>query len=176
MSYVDENLIPGESALYRTGLHWIVLVWPMFWALSFGVLGLAFLVISGSVRVNPPGSAAIAGLVLLGLGATAAVIGFLRRAATEMAVTNKRVVVKTGVLSRRTYEILLSKIESIHVEEGLLGKMLGYGSVVVRGTGGTPEPFYRIAHPLELRRQVHHQIEVYEETGRATLALHHRSQ
>ena len=60
MSYVDKNLIPGESALYRTGLHWIVLVWPMFWALSFGVLGLAFLVISVSVRVNPPGSAAIA--------------------------------------------------------------------------------------------------------------------
>ena len=177
MSYVDENLIPGESALYRTGLHWIVLVWPMFWALSFGVLGLAFLVISVSVRVNPPGSAAIAGLVLLGLGATAAIIGFLRRAATEMAVTNKRVVVKTGVLSRRTYEILLSKVESIHVEEGLLGRMLGYGSVVVRGTGGTPEPFYQIAHPLELRRQVHHQIELYEGSTHArSLAPNHRSQ
>ena len=176
MSYVDKNLIPGESALYRTGLHWIVLVWPMFWALSFGVLGLAFLVISVSVRVNPPGSAAIAGLVLLGLGATAAIIGFLRRAATEMAVTNKRVVVKTGVLSRRTYEILLSKIESIHVEEGLLGRMLGYGSVVVRGTGGTPEPFRQIAHPLELRRQVHHQIELYEGSTHSSLAPNHRSQ
>jgi uncharacterized membrane protein YdbT with pleckstrin-like domain len=93
-----------------------------------------------------------------------------------MAVTNKRVVVKTGVLSRRTYEILLSKIESIHVEEGLLGRMLGYGSVVVRGTGGTPEPFYQIAHPLELRRQVHHQIEVYEESTHASLAPRDRSQ
>jgi len=176
MGYVDQNLIPGESALYRTGLHWVVLVWPMFWALFLGVLGLAFLVISVSVRVNPPGSAAIAGLVLLGLGATTAVIGFLKRSATEMAVTNKRLVVKIGVLNRRTYEILLSKVESIHVEEGLLGRMLGYGSVVVRGTGGTPEPFYRIAHPLELRRQVHHQIEVYEDNARATLAPHYRSQ
>ena len=176
MGYVDQNLIPGESALYRTGLHWIVLVWPMFWALLFGVLGLAFLVISVSVRVNPPGSAAIAGIVLLGLGATVALIGFLKRSATEMAVTNKRLVVKIGVLNRRTYEILLSKVESIHVEEGLLGRMLGYGSVVVRGTGGTPEPFYRIAHPLELRRQVHHQIEVYEEGGRATLVPQRRTQ
>ena len=176
MSYVDKNLIPGESAFYRTGLHWIVLVWPMFWALSFGVLGLAFLVISVSVRVNPPGSAAIAGLALLGLGATAAVIGFLKRSATEMAVTNKRLVVKIGVLNRRTYEILLSKVESIHVEEGLLGRMLGYGSVVVRGTGGTPEPFYRIAHPLELRRQVHHQIELYEESTRSSLAPRYTSQ
>ena len=92
-----------------------------------------------------------------------------------MAVTNKRLVVKIGVLNRRTYEILLSKVESIHVEEGLFGRMLGYGSVVVRGTGGTPEPFYRIAHPLELRRQVHHQIEMYEESARATYVPNHRN-
>ena len=176
MSSVDDDLIPGESVLYRTELHWIVLVWPMLWALFFGVPGLAFLAISVAVPVNPPGSAAIVGLVLLGLGATVALIGFLKRSATEMAVTNKRLVVKIGILNRRTFEIPLSKIESIHVEESLLGRMLGYGSVVVRGTGGTPEPFYRIAHPPELRRQVHHQIEVYEDSARATLAPHHPSQ
>jgi uncharacterized membrane protein YdbT with pleckstrin-like domain len=96
------------------------------------------------------------------IGVAAALAGFLRRSATEMAVTNKRMVIKTGILSRRTYEILLSKIESIHVEEGLLGRVLGYGSVVVCGTGGTPTPFHQIANPLELRRQVRHQIEVYQ--------------
>ncbi len=175
MSYVDKNLIPVESALYRTGLHWIVLVWPVILALLFGVPGLAILVISAVVRQNYPGLALVAGLVFLGSGVAAALLGFLKRSATEMAVTNKRVVVKTGILNRRTYEILLSKVESIHVEEGLLGRMLGYGSVVVRGTGGTPEAFYRIAHPLELRRQVHHQIEVYEESSRATLAPNRRS-
>jgi uncharacterized membrane protein YdbT with pleckstrin-like domain len=175
MSYVEKNLIPGESAFYRTGLHWIALVWPIVLALLFGVPGLAILVISAVVRQNYPGPVRIEGLVFLGIIVTAALVGFLRRSATEMAVTNKRVVVKTGVLTRRTYEILLSKVESIHVEEGLLGRMLGYGGAVVRGTGGTPEPFYRIAHPLELRRQVHHQIDVHEESSRATLPPH-RSQ
>jgi len=176
MSYVDKNLIPGESALYRTGLHWIVLVWPIFLALLFGVPGLAILVISVVVRQNSAGPVRIEGLLFLILGVTAGLIGFLKRSATEMAVTNKRVVVKTGIVSRRTYEILLSKVESIHVEEGLLGRMLGYGSVVVRGTGGTPEPFRQIAHPLELRRQVHHQIELYEGGTHASLAPNHRSQ
>ena len=177
MSYVDKNLIPGESALYRTGLHWIVLVWPILLALLFGVPGLAILVISVVVRQqNSALPVRIEGLVFLILGITAGLIGFLRRSATEMAVTNKRVVVKTGILSRRTYEILLSKVESIHVEEGLLGRMLGYGSVVVRGTGGTPEPFRQIAHPLELRRQVHHQIELYEGSTHASSAPNHRSQ
>ena len=176
MSYVDKNLIPGESALYRTGLHWIVLVWPIFLALLFGVPGLAILVISVVVRQNSAGPVRIEGLLFLILGVTAGLIGFLKRSATEMAVTNKRVVVKTGIVSRRTYEILLSKVESIHVEEGLLGRMLGYGSVVVRGTGGTPELFRQIARPLELRRQVHHQIELYEGGTHASLAPHHRSQ
>jgi len=176
MGYVDQNLIPGESALYRTGLHWIVLVWPTILGLLFGVPGLAILVIAALVRQKYPGPTRIEGLVFLGIGLIAALVGFLKRSATEMAVTNKRLVVKIGVLRRRTYEILLSKVESIHVEEGLFGRMLGYGSVVVRGTGGTPEPFYRIAHPLELRRQVHHQIEVYEENARAISARHDRSQ
>jgi len=59
--------------------------------------------------------------------------GYLRRKATEIAVTNKRIVIKTGLLTRRTFELLLSKVESIGVEEGLLGRSLGYGLAVVSG-------------------------------------------
>jgi uncharacterized membrane protein YdbT with pleckstrin-like domain len=80
-----------------------------------------------------------------------------------MAVTNKRVIIKTGLLRRRTFELLLSKVESIGVEEGLMGRMFGYGSVVVRGTGGTPEPFANVGHPLEFRRQVQQQIEASDQ-------------
>jgi uncharacterized membrane protein YdbT with pleckstrin-like domain len=98
----------------------------------------------------------IAGLALLS--------GHLRRTATEMTVTNKRILVKTGLLSRRTFELLLSKVESIGVEEGMLGRVFCYGSVVVRGTGGTPELFKNIDHPLEFKRQVQQQIEWNEIT------------
>ena len=76
-----------------------------------------------------------------------------------MTVTNKRVFVKVGLAARRTIELLLSRVESIGVEESVMGRMLGYGTVIVRGTGGTPEVFNIISHPLEFRTQVQQQIE-----------------
>jgi uncharacterized membrane protein YdbT with pleckstrin-like domain len=82
----------------------------------------------------------------------------MRRTATEMAVTNKRVIVKTGLAERRTTEILLSRIESVVVDEPPLGRILGYGTVIVRGIGGTPEVFQNIQHPLQFREQVQTQI------------------
>lgn len=99
------------------------------------------------------------------VGGLIALIGHFVRAATEIAVTNKRVIVKTGLLTRRTVELLLSKVESIGVDESIWGRILGYGSVVVRGTGGTPEPFHRVGHPLEFGRQVQEQIEASQQLG-----------
>jgi len=92
------------------------------------------------------------------LGAVALIAGgIIRRLATEVAVSNRRVLIKTGLLSRRSIEVLLPKVESIGVDESFLGRILGYGSVVLRGTGGTFEAFDKIAHPNELRRQVQQQ-------------------
>jgi uncharacterized membrane protein YdbT with pleckstrin-like domain len=92
-------------------------------------------------------------------------VGLIRRNATEMAVTNKRVIVKTGLADRRTIELLLTRIESIAVEEPAMGRLLGYGTVIVRGTGGTPEIFPQISHPLQLREQVQRQIAGESQTG-----------
>jgi uncharacterized membrane protein YdbT with pleckstrin-like domain len=89
-------------------------------------------------------------------------VGLARRNATEMAVTNHRVVVKTGLAGRRTIEMLLNKVESIEVNETALGRTLGYGTIVIIGTGGTPEPFHKMAHPLEFRSQVQQQIERFQ--------------
>lgn len=96
----------------------------------------------------------------LALLSAAALIGggIIRRLATDVAVSNQRVIIKTGLLSRRSVEVLLPKVESIGVEEPFLGRILGYGSVIVRGTGGTFETFDKIAHPNELRRKVQQQI------------------
>jgi len=86
-------------------------------------------------------------------------VGSVRRNATEMAVTNRRVVIKTGLAGRKTIEMLLNKVESIEVSETTFGRMLGYGTIVIIGTGGTSEPFHNVAHPLEFRNQVQQQIE-----------------
>jgi len=154
VSYVESNLTPGEQVVYKTGLHWMVLFWPVFFAALFGLPGLFILLGSIFTKDKDAGGMAIAGLLWLVVAGAFVLVGYFRRKATEIAVTNKRIVIKTGLLNRRTFELLLSKVESIGVEEGLLGRWLGYGLAVVRGTGGTPERFKNVAIPQELRRQV----------------------
>jgi len=111
----------------------------------------------GSATISPK-VMVISGAVLVAAAIIVFSYGVAKRNATEMAVTNRRVLIKTGMTSRRTLDLMLSRVESIGVEETAAGRMLGYGSVVVRGTGGTPEPFLMIAHPQEFRRAVQEQI------------------
>ncbi len=163
MSYVQSNLVPGEVVIYETRLHWIV----MFWHIVVGCLMLA---LPGAILLYyaltgkgiEPGTLHVmegGGIALLVCGVVAILMGMVRRNATEMAVTNRRVVIKSGLASRKTIEMLLNKVESIEVSEPAFGRMLGYGTIVVIGTGGTPEPFHKVAHPLEFRSQVQQQIE-----------------
>jgi hypothetical protein len=163
MSYVRSNLVPGETVIYETRLHWIVMLGHLIVGCLLLVLPGALLLyyahyqagIDGKELHLMEGGAA----VLLISGIIVIVVGMVRRNATEMAVTNRRVVIKTGLASRKTIEMLLNKVESIEVSETTAGRMLGYGTVVVIGTGGTSEPFQKVAHPLEFRNQVQHQIE-----------------
>jgi uncharacterized membrane protein YdbT with pleckstrin-like domain len=167
MSYVEKSLVPGETLLYQTRHHWMVLIGPALMGLVFAVLAVGLLAESIAAR-NGKGmaagasSAGIEGMIVFGVFLLVVAIvmlayGIAKRNATEMAVTNKRVLIKTGMAGRRTLDLMLSRVESIGVEETVFGRMLGYGSVIVRGTGGTPEPFVMIAHPQEFRRAVQEQ-------------------
>ena len=168
MGYVDRNLVPGETLLYRTRHHWLVLMGPFFGGLLLLVPGIALMVEAiatrdsaglavGSATISPK-VMVVSGVVLVAAAIIIFSYGVAKRNATEMAVTNRRVLIKTGMTSRRTLDLMLSRVESIGVEETAAGRVLGYGSVVVRGTGGTPEPFLMIAHPQEFRRAVQEQI------------------
>lgn len=172
LSYAENNLVAGEILLYQTRHHWIVLLGPFLFSLLLGIPGLGFLAgsvaqkaknnsASGKADISAGGLAIIGALLLLA-GAAILAYGLAKRNATEMAVTNKRVLIKTGLASRPTLDLMLSRVESIGVEESVPGRILGYGSVIVRGTGGTPEAFFLIAHPQEFRRAVQ------EQTGKAT--------
>ena len=169
MSYVEKHLLEGEKVVYATRLHWIVLVVPVLLGLLFGLTGAGMLVLSARTTAGDSSagqSMTIIGAIFLVVALIFIARGVLVRNATEMTVTNKRVFVKVGLAARRTIELLLSRVESIGVEESVTGRMLGYGTVIVRGTGGTPEVFNRIAHPLEFRTQVQLQIESAQEKSR----------
>jgi uncharacterized membrane protein YdbT with pleckstrin-like domain len=168
MSYIAKNLNPGERILYETRLHWIVLLRAMVADAVVGGGGIALLVWSIAGQHTERGEAqmiGIAGVTLIVLGGLILAIATLRRNSTEMAVTNKRIIIKKGFFTKRTIELFLSKVESIDVEQTLGGRMLGFGSITVRGIGGTNEPFSRVADPLEFRRQVQHQIEEHSSPG-----------
>ena len=158
MSYVDKNLTAGETVLYRTQLHWISMFWSVVFAAFFGIQGLS-LTILGLSDVKNNDSAMWVGLFEIAAAAGLALLGNLRRNSVEMAVTNKRVIIKVGLVSKRTVELFLSKMESVAVNQGILGRILGYGSVVVRGTGGTAEPFKYVERPEDFRNQVQHHME-----------------
>jgi uncharacterized membrane protein YdbT with pleckstrin-like domain len=168
MGYVDRNLVPGETLLYRTRHHWLVLLGPVIGGSSLLVPGVGLVaeaiatrdsagLVVGSSTISPK-MMAVTGAILVFAAIITFAYGVAKRNATEMAVTNRRVLIKTGMTSRRTLDLMLSRVESIGVEETAAGRVLGYGSVIVRGTGGTPEPFLMIAHPQEFRRAVQEQI------------------
>jgi uncharacterized membrane protein YdbT with pleckstrin-like domain len=75
------------------------------------------------------------------------------RYSDEFAITNKRIIVKTGLISRKTLEMNLNKIESVNVDQSILGRMLGYGTITIIGTGGTREEFPNISNPIEFRKK-----------------------
>ena len=73
---------------------------------------------------------------------------------SEFAITNRRVIVKTGLLARRTIEINISRVESVQVDQDIFGRLFNYGAITVIGTGGTKEPFTMIENPQAFRRMV----------------------
>jgi uncharacterized membrane protein YdbT with pleckstrin-like domain len=154
MGYAEQNLMPGEEIVYKAKLHWVLFLRPI------GPLILALiLLIFGSAQNSDSVTIfrCLAGIFFLGV-IVSGIGAFTLFITTEFALTNKRVIAKSGWIRRRSVELLLSKIESIGVNQPILGRILDYGTIIVTGTGGTKEPFRDIAAPMELRKRVNAQI------------------
>jgi membrane protein YdbS with pleckstrin-like domain len=155
MSYLDDHLLAGEQIVYRARLHWIIFGTPI----AVILMGVALAIV---LRLYQP-EYWYAGAALAGLGFLLAIPPAIRYSSSEFAVTDKRVLAKHGFIQRDSIETLLSKIEAIEVDQGIMGRLLGYGSVGITGTGGTQESFPLISHPLEFRREVQSQIVAQED-------------
>ena len=168
MGYLDQSLVPGETIAYRARLHWIVLAPAILGGGALDLAGAGLLLFaflgSGTARdASVPLS--VAGALLLLAGSAWIVAGAVRWNSTEITLTSRRVLIKTGILNRHTTEILLSKVESVSIEESLSARLFGFGKVTIHGTGGTPETFDRIGRPHQFRRQVQVQIEALPGSG-----------
>jgi uncharacterized membrane protein YdbT with pleckstrin-like domain len=149
MSYVSSVLQAGESIRYATKIHWIIYI-P----------GFPLLVLGGAAywRALQPASAYrlwiwIAGF-LFACAAVALFIGWFRRWTTEIAVTDRRIIYKRGFIRRHTIEMHLDKVESIDVDQSILGRIMNYGDILIRGVGVGIEPLKNIDSPIAFRNHV----------------------
>jgi uncharacterized membrane protein YdbT with pleckstrin-like domain len=147
MGYIDRVLGPGEEVRLHARLHWICYLLPTIWLA--GALSVGF----ADLGLEPDRAGWLYAVMWL-LAIVTAIRAAIARWTTEIAVTDRRIIVKRGLIRRDTAEVNMSRVESIEVRQSILGRLLDYGTVSVRGTGAGIAPLRRIAAPLEVRAAV----------------------
>lgn len=155
-SYVDSVLAEGERIVYRASISH----WKFFLSYLVGSLFLLAALSAYIATENHAGAALAMMAILLAAGIGVILSAVIRRQTTELVLTDRRIITKRGLVSRDTVEINLNKVESLHVNQGLMGRILDYGDVTVVGTGASLEPLRGIARPLELRKKLGGNMEV----------------
>jgi uncharacterized membrane protein YdbT with pleckstrin-like domain len=149
-SYVDSVLAEGERIVYRAHISH----WKFFLSYFAGSLFLAIALGAYIATVNRAGAWLAMDAIPLVIGVAVILSAVIRRKTTELVLTDRRIIMKRGLVSRDTVEMNLNKVESLHVNQGLLGRVLDYGDVTVVGTGASLEPLRGIGRPLELRKKL----------------------
>jgi len=151
MSYVAEVLQPGEEVIAVARIHWWFL-WRR--PLLFFIVAIVLLALAPPQQGDAEKALLALALVAVLLGFALAIGPAIMRATAELAVTNRRIIRKTGWIRRHTIEMARSQVESVDVDQSVIGRMLDFGDITVRGTGTTFEPFRFIAHPLRFRSAI----------------------
>jgi uncharacterized membrane protein YdbT with pleckstrin-like domain len=148
MSYVQRVLQPGEQVRHISSIHWIV-YWPgvVVALLAVGAYWLSDTrLLPGFWRYTAYALAVVAAVLLIQQ--------WFQWWVTEIAVTNRRVVYKNGLIRRETNEMNMDKVESVQIDQSIFGRMLDYGNVTILGTGEGFKTLRTIASPIELRNSI----------------------
>jgi uncharacterized membrane protein YdbT with pleckstrin-like domain len=150
MSYVDSILQPDEKVIHKAQIHWLIYLPAVLNLVIFGFGGVFILV---ATPLDP-----IVGQAAAAFGFVFSFIQFLRasltRYSSEIAVTDRRIIFKEGLIRRETTEMNMTKVESVNVDQSILGRLLDYGDITVRGTGAGLSPLRMIQNPLAFRNAV----------------------
>lgn len=165
-SYIRKNLMPGEYLVGLTRPHWMVVVVPG----SFAIFGLILGFVGILMGVPFDGSSkevafmtigimiAAAGVAMVLVGLILGLLGLVKRLTTEFSCTDRRLLIKSGLITTRLAEMPLTKIEDLLIEQGLFGKLFGYGTVVFKGSGGTVRVCKHIEAPFAFYKLIQEQV------------------
>jgi uncharacterized membrane protein YdbT with pleckstrin-like domain len=158
MGFIERNLTSGEELIFKTKLHWWVVIGAFFNTfVATLILFACFLSFSTSgsgltTRPNQPSATSTAMWTCAGsLAILAGIAALIYRNTSEFGVTDRRVIMKTGLVLRRTLELSLPKVESIEARETLLGRMFGFKTLLLIGSGGTKHRFPLVAEADEFK-------------------------
>lgn len=147
-SYIENALIQGESVIYAGHVS----AWSLTPLIVLGLICMSSLIFVG-----------------LGVGLMFWLVAFIRYKTTEMAFTNKRVIAKFGFISRQTIEINIGKVESIQVNQGILGRIFNFGTLIVSGAGNPQAPIPGISDPMAFRRAF---MQAQDQPSQSQAAIH----
>lgn len=128
MPYIEQSLSTGEKIEGLFKLHWIAWIPMVIWI--------------------------ILAIPTFGITLILAIYEFMRLKFLEQGVTNKRVILKKGIISRQTEEMKLASIETVEINQGIFGRIFGFGTVKVTGRGISDLMFKRIDDPIAVKRQI----------------------
>ncbi len=151
-SYVQKILMPDERVVYAATLHWIIYVQGLAFTFAGGLFGYFspyvaqhFFGPEAAARMTRP--LAFIGLGFILVGACLLSGAYIRQNATELVITNRRVIAKYGFISRATFELMINRVTGANFDQTVLGRLLGYGTIIVRGAGGDISPIDNVADP-----------------------------
>ena len=147
MSYIQNNLQAGEEIKYKADIHWYIFAYPVI-----------LLLLSAFFSSAQTGLFYYVSILLLLSGLFQLIKRILLKMGAEYVVTNKKVILKSGILNRDALELVLNKCEGIRINQSFMGRMLGFGSIVVT-TGGVTNKFDFITHPRKCRNEINAQIQ-----------------
>jgi uncharacterized membrane protein YdbT with pleckstrin-like domain len=151
MPYYSKVLQPGETVRVVGRLHWLI------YSNAVLLLVIALAIALLAAELTDPTQrqlVLLVALVVVVLGALVFLGAWIRRKATEIVVTDRRIIYKRGFIARRTVEMNISKVETVDVEQSIAGRLLGYGTVLIRGTGESLEPLRHVEAPLTIRNAI----------------------
>lgn len=158
-SYVLKILSPDEKVRYAAQLHWIIYTQGLMFTILGGIVGfyapvIATMIFGADMAAWLVRPLAYASLIAVLIGFALICGAYVRQTATELVVTNRRIIAKYGFISRATFELMIDRVTGANFDQPILGRILGYGTIIVRGAGGDISPIDEVADPQRFHNEV----------------------